>query len=251
MSKLQFDGPRNFRDLGGLRGRDGKITRRRCLFRSDGLSQTSDSDLSRLKQLNLATIIDLRTTDETTRAPSRLPSNQNFSLHHLGFLPNGTLELFDAVNRRGIGSTVAHEMMASNYARMPFDHADSIRAVFQTIGDEQNLPCLFHCTSGKDRTGVVSALLLLALGVSEQDVIADYKLSNIEHQPVDVFGADASAAAVAKIMSADGDFIAAMLAAIMQRFNSYEDYFEEILGFNSVWLAALRERLLVSPRPGT
>ena len=241
---LVFDGARNVRDLGGLPTADDRRVREGVFFRADGLSRLSDRDLEQLAGLGLKSIIDLRYAQERARLPSRLPEQNPPQTNAIGVSPRGSMELFEAVNEHGAGAEQAFEIMRRNYGNIPHQHVREFRAVFAHLLEPENTPCLIHCMSGKDRTGIAVALVLRALGITLDTIVADYELSNTEHQPVDVFGPNARADAIEIIMAAHPDYIRASFDTIDERCGGFDAYFEETLGFSSREREALRERLL-------
>lgn len=241
---LIFDGARNVRDLGGLSTPDGRRVRKGMFYRADGLARLSDADLERLAGLELKSIIDLRYPQERARLPSRLPARNTPQISAIGVSPRGSMELFEAVNEHGADASQAFEIMRRNYGNIPHQHVREFRSVFAHLLEPENTPCLIHCMSGKDRTGIAVALVLRALGITLDTIVADYELSNTEHQPVDVFGPKARADAIEIIMAAHPDYIRASFDTIDERCGGFDAYFEETLGFSSREREALRGRLL-------
>jgi protein-tyrosine phosphatase len=244
---IRFDGAKNVRDLGGLPTSNGGRTRPGVIYRSDGLSRLNATDLDRLASLRLGTVIDIRSDSERARAPDRVPAAAPPRFYYRGFLAAGTAELFVAINRDRAGPDEAHAFMCANYARMPFAHVEELRDLMHFLIAPATAPHLIHCTSGKDRTGVVCALVLLAVGVPLDAVLADYDLSNGDWQAVDVFGPNARADTIAAVMAAHADYLLASLHEINARCGSLERYCDEWLAFGTRERAALT-RLLVDPR---
>ena len=240
---IRFEGARNVRDLGGLRAAGG-IVRHRRVYRADGLSRLTPRDLETFGELGVRTIIDLRYDEERVRAPDRLPPGHEFRIVERGFLPQGSLEMFAGVNRRRCEADEAFELMRSNYARIPFEHAAEFADVLHELLTPDASAHLIHCTSGKDRTGIAIALILRALGVAVADVVIDYELSNLEHQPVDVFEGSARPEAVAVIMAARPEYLLASLDAIDREYGDIETYLERALGFCARERAALGHLLI-------
>ncbi len=241
---LRFEGAKNVRDLGGLPTGDGRTIRRGKLFRADGLARLTPADVDLVAALGVKTIIDLRYDEERERAPDRFPAASPPTFLHRGFLPKTTLELFEAINRQGADAPTAFAIMCSNYARMPFEHAAEMRSVIHDLLVQGAAPHLIHCTSGKDRTGVAVALILLALGVPVAEVLDDYLLSNGEYQHIDVFGGAAREDAIAIVMAARPEYLQATLDAIAQRCGSFEAYAENFLNFRAAERQALAALLL-------
>ncbi len=240
---IAFEGARNVRDLGGLPAAEG-ITRFGVVYRADGLSRLTDADLARLSELGVRSIVDLRYDEERQRAPDRVPAGRPYVFFHRGFVPQGSLELFEQVNRHGADAARASALMCANYARIPFEHANEFRDLMRYLVQPGGAPHLVHCTSGKDRTGILVAFVLRALGVAVDEVVADYELSNVEHQPVDVFGPRARPDAIEIVMSARGEFLRASLDAIDRQCGSFDAYLGDVLDFGQPERDALRAMLL-------
>lgn len=241
---IRFDGARNVRDLGGLPTTDGKTTRFGTMFRADGLSRLSEADLARLAALGVRTIVDLRYDEERARAPDRVSSEATPGFFFRGFCPSGTHEMFHAINVLAVGPDEAAAMMCANYARMPFDHAAELRDIMHHFITDNTAPHLVHCTSGKDRTGLVIAFVLLALNVSHEVMFEDYMLSNGDWQPVSNFARDARPDTVAAVMAAPSSYLQSALDAIAARCGSVDAYLEEWLKFGPREKAALAALML-------
>lgn len=241
---LPFEGAKNVRDLGGLPTADGRRTRHGVLYRADGLSRLTAADLERLAELGLRTIIDLRYDAERARAPDRVPAVQPPAFFHRGFMPQGSIEMFEGVNVRRCGAEEAFELMRTNYGRIPFEHTAELGDALHHLLEPERAPQLIHCTSGKDRTGILVAFVLRALDVPAAHVVTDYELSNIEHQPVDAFSPLARPEAIAVVMAARAEYLRASLDAIDTRCGSFAAYAEEYLRFGALERARLTELLV-------
>ena len=162
----------NFRDLGGYATADGRSTRWRTLFRSDGLYRLRGADdMSRVRQLGLKSVIDLRTEREQ-REQGIFPTDDiEVTFHHLSIVDvtwsdTETPEFDDEVEFLVWGYRDMLEIGSSRFA-------DAMHVLAQT----DSLPAVFHCAAGKDRTGVLAALLLSSLGVDDAHICADYGLT--------------------------------------------------------------------------
>ena len=164
---IALEGAVNFRDLGGYPAEGGMQTRWRVLFRADGLGDLTADDLEVMRALGMRTVIDLRSGEEVER--SRYDTDAHpVTFHHFPIiekLPDA--EEFD--RRPGL--------LGSQYQEMLRDAGQAFLRVLQVLAAPDSLPAVFHCTAGKDRTGVLSALVLSLLGVDEETVVADYALS--------------------------------------------------------------------------
>ena len=164
---IALEGAVNFRDLGGYPAGEAKRTRWRTLFRADGLGELTEADLEVLRALGIRTVIDLRTGDELERGRFDVEAHP-VAFHHFPFIE----QLPDAEEferRPGLLGTQYLEMIAGA--------GPQILGALETLARPGSLPAVFHCNAGKDRTGVLSAVVLSLLGVDEPTVVTDYALS--------------------------------------------------------------------------
>jgi protein-tyrosine phosphatase len=229
--KIDLEGSCNCRDLGGLRTVGGGRTRRGRVFRSDALATLTDADRARLAALGVRAVYDLRTEEERVRAPNRLAPD--LPQHRLGFIPRGNREMFDAINAGRMSAVEARATMCEQYARLALDHTDSLGAFYRGLLARDGAPALVHCASGKDRTGVGVALLLLTVGVERDEVFEDYLLSHYQRRPIDLFVGEAALEVVDQIMAAREEYLAAGLAAIEREFGSFETFVARGLGLDA------------------
>lgn len=182
---LELDGLTNFRDLGGYRARDGRTTRWRTLFRADGLGQLTAVGLDQLRELSLRTVVDLRTAREIDER-GRFPVDDHpVVFHHISVLDQ-TWDLDEARRQALEPPAFLHQA----YSRMLDDAADRFAAAITVLADTDAVPAVFHCAAGKDRTGLLAALVLGAIGVDRDTIVADYALTQ---NAMDVFLARAEA----------------------------------------------------------
>ncbi len=167
---LEFEGCVNFRDLGGYATTDGHTTAWRRLFRADGLHRLTTVDRAQLIDLGLATVIDLRTVDESSER-GRFPV-EDVPVRYTA-LP--VLDVLPAPNE--MPSWRESSYVAARYMEMVSNGAGSLTGALDVLAAPGALPAVFHCSAGKDRTGVLSALVLAFLGVPDETIVADYALS--------------------------------------------------------------------------
>ena len=169
----------NLRDAGGYHTRDGQMVRWGKLYRSGSLSRLTKDDLLYLQRLGIRLVCDLRSADERAKQPDRLPDVPGLVERPLPMESADRWErlrgAFAILFRKGR----LDEYMLDTYRRVMIDqNAHIIGEIFQRLADPAQLPAILHCTAGKDRTGLVVAMLLLTLGVPQETVLADYTLSN-------------------------------------------------------------------------
>jgi protein-tyrosine phosphatase len=161
----------NFRDLGGYPTSDGGHLKWRRLFRADGLTKLDEADCAVLGDLGLCTVIDLRTVGELERG--RFPVEiLEVEYHHLPL--SQTVPGTEEVPDWGESGFVT-----ARYSQLLKIGWDSIASAIRILAAEGSLPAVFHCSAGKDRTGVLAAVVLGSLGVPDEVIIDDYALSAI------------------------------------------------------------------------
>lgn len=239
-----LEGATNFRDLGGLPTEDGRRVRSGMLFRSDSLAELTHRDLGVVARLALKTICDLRASAERARHPNRLPADSAIHQPDIGFLP---LEAHDLL--AGLGCTTppqtVHHALTCYYRRFPVEHATNFGRMFDALLAPGAFPALIHCTSGKDRTGFATALVLTALGVSRDAIRGDYLLSNTAPRNLAfMVPGGVPPATLDALMRVRVDYLDAAFATIEAHYSSVDDFLEHAIGLNRQRRAHLRDQLL-------
>ena len=180
---VPLEGALNFRDIGGYSTANGRIVRTGMAYRADNLASLTDDDLEALADLGVRTVYDLRRDVEVQRQPSRLwPSVASAVRLPIG---NELTEQADFLEQLVSGQVteVTVDEVAEMYVEIVERHATTFVELLSGIADLENVPAVFHCTAGKDRTGVAAALLHGLLGVATEDIVADFALSNVYRVP--------------------------------------------------------------------
>jgi protein-tyrosine phosphatase len=169
MRHIQFEHLHNFRDLGGYRTQDGRTVGWGRVYRSDSLAKLRGADWDRFLDLGVRTVIDLRYPWEIA-AKGRVPEDDalaylNLSVEHR---PYDQAEIDPEVD--------PWRYLADRYAEVALDGAEELRRALEVIACGDG-PVVFHCASGKDRTGLLAALVLALVGVAEDDIVADFALT--------------------------------------------------------------------------
>ncbi|HZZ90413.1 MAG TPA: tyrosine-protein phosphatase [Caulobacteraceae bacterium] len=200
---VPLDGASNFRDFGGYPTAEGRQVKWRRLFRSDRLSELTAADHARLAPLGIRHVYDLRRLSELAAAPTRWPGPEAPRLLHRPlFVDEAGPTTFTRIAEDEAArhdADLARGVMAQLYARLVTEDGPRAiyREVFEHLADPAATPALFHCSAGKDRTGVTCALILGALGVSRADVTADFMLTK-QHYEADAARQDRIAQIVAE-----------------------------------------------------
>ena len=240
--KIELEGCCNCRDLGGLRTAGGGRTRHGRVFRSDALATLTDADRARLAALGVRAVYDFRSDEERMRAPNLL--HAEVVQHPRGFIPQGNREMFEAINAGRLSPAAARSTMREQYERLVLDHTEHHAWVYRRLLGDDGAPAVIHCASGKDRTGIGVALLLLAVGVAPDDVLEDYTLSHYQRRPIDLFVGDAKSEAIDEIMSAREEYLAAALGAVEREFGGVDPFIERGLGLSRAERDALTALLV-------
>jgi protein-tyrosine phosphatase len=242
---VELESAFNFRDLGGYEAGEGRRTRWRTVFRSDGLHRLTAADVDIMRRIGLRTVIDLRTGNELEER-GRFPVDAHpVGYHHLS--------LMDVVWDRAEAPAdhePATEFLLAKYIQMIDSAGDRIVSAFGIIAGDSAHPAVFHCAAGKDRTGVLAGLLLSTLGVADEDVIADYALTaSVMERMLAYWRAESQKLesppppAPAAFLAADPQAMAGLLALIRAEHGSTRDYVRG-LGVSTDVLTALDEALL-------
>lgn len=224
---LKFERITNFRDLGGYPARDGRVIAWRRVFRSGELARMNDSDLTRLvDEISLNSVIDLRSRKEAKEQGTGSLSEAGLKYHSVPFMTSdGNREederLFKSLTNMG-------EFYLHLVSRPEF--GNRIVEALELIADPANHPLVFHCAVGKDRTGILAAVLLNVLGVSDEDIVEDYALSEPYMDEI-LVRADENPEIAKAIEHLPGFFWKAaptsmelFLSAIRQEYGSIKDY---------------------------
>lgn len=173
---IELSGGQNFRDLGGYPGADGKTVKWGKLFRSSELNHLTAEDYQTISSLGIKLVCDLRSVQERASAPTvwtaepaALTIASNYSMDLTRFA--------EAMSRPDISPAQVEAMMRESYKTSAYRLEPQLRVLFSQLANGES-PVLWHCTAGKDRTGVTAALVLTALGVDREVIFADYEMSN-------------------------------------------------------------------------
>ncbi len=169
---IRFDTCFNFRDLGGYETAEGRRVRWKTLYRADTLHRLDGPDLDLLLELGLRSIIDLRSQHELDDH-GRFRHDGALVVHHVPMIdvvggPKRPVEPAPGAPSRSVGE---------GYVAMAGEGRRAIADAVTLLARPGALPAVFHCTAGKDRTGILAAIILSAIGVRDEDIVDDYMLT--------------------------------------------------------------------------
>lgn len=217
----------NTRELGGMKTTDGRITKNNMFWRSDAAGTPVQEDIEKLRACRMTTIVDMRTVPETGRTPCGLADVPGFVYHNFPITE---------------GSGVPESLEAVPYSYMDIALADNMPEVMKVIAESET-GVMFNCTAGKDRTGVVSAIILMTCGVQRDAIVSNYVISR-EYNKKRLEAFLASHPEVDReIVLANEKSMNGFIDMFTERFGSVERYFEHI-GLTPGHADMIRNKLL-------
>ena len=249
---LPLEGGRNFRDLGGYATKDGHHVRWGRAFRSGVMTGLTEKDYAYLSAIRIRTVCDFRSADERRSEPTNWQAGE---VAYVAWDKEQNMGGFREIMASGMPTAAAVKaMFARSYADMPEEFATQYQEMFQRLSSGE-IPLAFNCSAGKDRTGVAAALLLSALGVPRDTVVADYALSDkVVNYEQAMMGGKVNAAFEqmqripaeirAPLMASDPEYIKATLDALDRKYGGVENYLRQRLGITDAQLAKIRGALL-------
>ena len=247
---LGIEKKRNLRDLGGYKTQNGKHVKKGYFFRSSRLMDFDQAELKILNSLNIKKNYDLRSKEEVKDSPDPTLKGAEYIHSSAAARADGTEVNFSpaALIAENVYSKECNDEFTHKvYGNLPFSYA--YKRMFEDIV-AGNVPILFHCSAGKDRTGIAAILILLALGVNEETAMYDYMLTNeYRKEYIERFKKDFP------LTKLDGELAGMLLAyegvtytnadyslkRIKEKYENYDEYFEKEYNLDKDALQRLRD----------
>ena len=247
---LGIEKKRNLRDLGGYKTQNGKHVKKGYFFRSSRLMDFEQAELEILNSLHIKKIYDLRSKEEVKDAPDPELKGAEYIHSSAASRADGTEVNFSpaALIAENVYSKECNDEFTHKvYGNLPFSYA--YKRMFKDIV-AGNMPILFHCSAGKDRTGIAAILILLALGVDEETAMYDYMLTNeYRKEYIESFKKEFP------LTKLDGELAGMLLAyegvtytnadyslkRIKEKYENYDEYFEKEYNLDKDALQRLRD----------
>lgn len=240
---MNLKGAPNFRDIGGLRNARGRALRAGRVFRSDHLGALTHDDIAALQRHHRQwRVLDFRGVTERTSAPCVVPQAQ---VHSLSIEPTVVQKLSDLLGAgRDVSAEHAAELMRDTYRAFVEHNTPRFAEFFDHLLNADDTPVVFHCTAGKDRTGLAAALLLHALEVPEPTIWHDYLLTNERLRERTRLASSLPEPVAHVLHRVQPDFLQAALDTVQQRHGGLDAYLRDALRVGAAERKELAARLL-------
>jgi len=249
---LPMDGAHNTRELGGYKTTDGKSVKWGMLYRSDKLSDISDTDQAYLQDLGIKKIIDFRSKEEKEEDPDIIPKGIDYIEMPIsvdGAMRSKIEAVLKGETNKDVKSFLidANKEFVSNYNDV---YEDFLRNLIDDDG-----PALFHCTAGKDRAGFAAAITLIALGVSKEDVIDDYMKTNqfTKERIEEIIGQielmtlyQTDAEILRPLLGVEREYIETAFQTAEEKYGSLESFIRDGLNISDEDIQKLRNKFIES-----
>lgn len=252
---LPLKGVNNFRDIGGYKTEDGRRVKWNKFYRSDALGTLTMEDIEYVKKLGVKAVFDYRSNMEVEKSPD--PNIDGIELFNISAMraldkSDKNFSMFDLIKKEGSLKHIDKDMLKNGYKDMVINN-EAFRETIKYIDKKENTPIIFHCTAGKDRTGLAAALILIALGVSKEIILEDYMLTNTyiksnndrlmkpiismlkDKESIDIFKA---------LMGVKKEYILESFNTIKDNYGTIENYLNKEYGLDDEKLNRLRDYYL-------
>ncbi len=256
---IPLSGSNNFRDIGGIPTRDGRFVRWGQIYRSDRLSALTKNDLKYLESLGLQTVYDFRSESEVEEDPNILPNIEGLEYINepIYFDVEDTTHIKERILSGEISEIEASDILVQGNRLFATDMSQRFKPFIDCLLEGKG-PIVYHCTSGKDRTGFATLLLLSAINVGRDTIIEDYLLSNYYRYELNanrlkklryasIVKRNLNISTIAPLMVVDRRYINAAYDAIDEKYGSVEAFLEQEYGLTAEKRAELVDLYTYGP----
>jgi len=243
---LALAGAPNFRDIGGYSTTDGRHVKWRQVYRSGLLARLTPADYEKVAALGITLVCDFRSDNERKASPTNWQGGIRPQFFESGVVNNSAKTGRDLMEAGGTTEEIKAAWRAS-YAEAVDRQTPAFKSAIHLILEAPG-PVLYHCSGGKDRTGMFSALLLTFLGVKDSEVTGDFLLTNSVPPPASFIEVAEKVHASKETLQAaagiEADYLKLFFRTIDEKFGSLDNYRRTALGVSDSQLAMLKTRLL-------
>ena len=244
----------NFRDLGGMTTQDGRMVSWGKIYRSGSLHALKDKDFIKLQSMGILTVCDLRNDLETTKKPDTLPDGIKYEQHAIGGKEGAAFaELVNKVRKEKYRRTQIRDLFTNLMVSFTDSAASDFKPIIDNLLNGDTDPLIFHCAGGKDRTGFLAAIILLALNVDRETIKQDYMMSNYYREY-----RNRKRARLAKLLFLDNEtlsygllvheeYIDAVFDVIDKKYGGRDNYLEKEFGLDKAKRQKLIDFFTVTP----
>lgn len=239
----------NFRDIGGYVTEEGKQIKYQQFYRSAVVSSKKE-DMARLVSLNIKTILDFRSSWEVNEEPDVI-------VHNTTYIHKSAMKAMDEMAKSSKSLNIADlekkfvdndpvKMMKELYKDLIFNN-EAYKELFELI-EQDKTPLLFHCSAGKDRTGIAAALIMLALGVDRKQIEEEYLLTNIYRKPlIEEFAKEKqiSFEEAQSVVGVNKEYLDLFFTMILERHSTTDEYLEVEYGLTKQKREELKSRYTI------
>jgi protein-tyrosine phosphatase len=250
---IPMENAANFRDLGGIPTKDGRVVKWGKIYRSGKLNSLSDKDLDYFNTLGINTVIDFRDDIEVAKDKTRFPTNREVKRVRtpIGDRSGNMQAQLKKQVRQADQDTFDSEKFVADVMRQFVDtFAYQYQPFLDLIAEEENAPLLYHCTAGKDRTGLGTALVLAMLGVEEEIIYGDFMMSNYyRNEQINKTLRKSSLVikqrVVQPLVEVKESYIKTAFDAIDEKYGSMDNFLEKEYGYDAEKLDVIRKKYLM------
>ncbi|KAJ6539696.1 protein-tyrosine phosphatase-like protein [Mycena capillaripes] len=260
LSRLPFvkiDGVINVRDLGNLASHlyPNLVTKPRYLYRSAELSGITEEGKAQFKELGITQVFDLRSDTEIAKYNTPTPELKGVKISHVPVFKKDDYSPEMMAKRYQLYASGKTEAFMELYSQILDHGGPSFGTILRHVRDKPNEPCIFHCTAGKDRTGIIAAILLKLAGVSNDVIANDYALTRIGREPAramiierlskePLFASNNEAAL--NMFTCRDITMSAFLDLLDAKYSGVEDYVKRFCDLTDEDIVTIRRNLLVA-----
>ena len=234
----------NFRDLGGYINKDGLKIKKNAIYRSNFFSEMSKEDQIKIESLKIKTVIDFRGKKEINFNKYKCYSSIAKNKYSKPIETKASVELYDLFIKGKPTEKKVRNLMIESYKEYATGFISNYKFFLNLLLEKNNLPLVFHCTAGKDRTGFASALIFFCLNIHYENIMEDYLLTNKLWRTTLNLPNKASKSSIKAMLKADVDYLNSALNEVHENYKNIDNYITTKLKINKMKKEKIKSNLL-------